>query len=279
MRPLHIGLLVVGAALAGGLAVKMTEPQPLPVAMNAPAAVAPVRTPAPAPPPQEVAPQPAKPTPMPDPPVSAPPPAYNEPAPRRAAIRINQPKSAPVPPAPVQPAAVQVAEVRTFPAPPYEPPPQPKAVILRPQRLRRHRRGHRWPFRRAALLCGPGRRSAVRIGESLSSDRNAGGDTFGASLADPLVVDGLVIAERGARVSGRVVNAQRAGRISGTSLIELDLAAVTTSDGQHVAISTAPWTKRGEGAALVGGGTALGAIISAGAWQLREPSPPPAENR
>jgi hypothetical protein len=32
MKPLHIGLLIVGAALAGGLAVKMTEVQPIPVA-------------------------------------------------------------------------------------------------------------------------------------------------------------------------------------------------------------------------------------------------------
>ena len=30
MKPLHIGLLVVGAALAGGLAVKMTQPPPIP---------------------------------------------------------------------------------------------------------------------------------------------------------------------------------------------------------------------------------------------------------
>ena len=32
MKPVHAGLLIVGAALAGGLAIEMTEPQPIPVA-------------------------------------------------------------------------------------------------------------------------------------------------------------------------------------------------------------------------------------------------------
>ena len=34
MKPLHVGLLIVGAALAGGLAVKMTELQPVAVASS-----------------------------------------------------------------------------------------------------------------------------------------------------------------------------------------------------------------------------------------------------
>ena len=108
----------------------------------------------------------------------------------------------------------------------------------------------------------------VRIDESLSSDRNAGGDTFEASLADPLVTDGLVIAERGAHVNGRVVNAQKAGHAGGNAFIELGLTGITTSDGQHIAVLTEPWTQRGdtfrgEDAAKIGGGAALGAIIGA----------------
>jgi hypothetical protein len=64
------------------------------------------------------------------------------------------------------------------------------------------------------------------------------GDTFLASLAEPLVVDGLVIAERGARVTGRVLDAQQA---------LCELATLATSDGQRVAISTGP-TRVGGGA-------------------------------
>jgi len=86
----------------------------------------------------------------------------------------------------------------------------------------------------------------IRLDESLSSDRTVTGGTFQASLAEPFVVDGLVIAERGARVTGRIVNSEKAR-------VELGLSSLATSDGQRVGISTDPWTK------LIGSGDALGA--------------------
>jgi hypothetical protein len=86
---------------------------------------------------------------------------------------------------------------------------------------------------------------AIRINEPISSDRAAGGDRFSASLADPLVVDGLVIAERGAAVSGLVVNAERAGQFNGTSSVVLGLGTITTADGQHITLATDRWSKRG----------------------------------
>jgi hypothetical protein len=86
----------------------------------------------------------------------------------------------------------------------------------------------------------------VRLDESLSSDKTLAGGIFQASLVEPLVVDGLAIAERGARVTGRIVS-------SANARVELGLATLATSDGQRVAISTDPWTK------LIGSGDALGA--------------------
>lgn len=108
----------------------------------------------------------------------------------------------------------------------------------------------------------------VRLNQSLSTERDFAGDTFRASLAEPFVVDGLVIAERGARVTGRIVESRRAGRLNGTSAIRLALTTLYTSDGQRVAISTDPWSKQGDSsagadAAKIGGGAALGAIIGA----------------
>lgn len=108
----------------------------------------------------------------------------------------------------------------------------------------------------------------VRLDQSVSTERDFAGDTFRASLAEPFVVDGLVIAERGARVTGRIVESRRAGRLNGTSAIRLALTALYTSDGQKVAISTDPWAKQGDSpvggdAAKIGGGAALGAIIGA----------------
>jgi len=229
MRPLHIGFLVVGAALAGGLAVKMTQP----VAMPAASAPAPVMQ-APAPQQQpEAIPQPAKPSPMPVlPPVLAPPPEY--------AIRKNKPILLPTP-APQQVARVEPVLPKPFPPPtPYNPPlsqPQPQAVAKPAPAPVATQPRH--------VTVPSGTAIAIRINEPISSDHSAGGDRFSASLADPLVVDGLVIAERGAPVSGLVVNAERAGQFNDTSSVVLGLGTITTADGQHITLATDRWSKRG----------------------------------
>jgi hypothetical protein len=109
---------------------------------------------------------------------------------------------------------------------------------------------------------------AVRLNEPISTDRAMPGDAFWASLAQPLIVDRLVIAERGARVSGRITSSERGGRVGGSAILTLALSTISTSDGQRVSISTDPWTRQGdssrnEDVAKIGGGAALGAIIGA----------------
>jgi len=94
------------------------------------------------------------------------------------------------------------------------------------------------------------------------------GDTFAATLDKELVVDGFVIAERGARVEGRVVGADRAGRVSGVATLSLELTRVRTSDGQNVALSTDSFAKRAaqshrKDAEMIGAGAAIGAVIGA----------------
>jgi hypothetical protein len=108
----------------------------------------------------------------------------------------------------------------------------------------------------------------VRLQDSISSDRYHPGDTFIAVLDQPLVVDGLVIAEKGARVEGKIVASQRAGRVQGLASVALELTRLNLSDGQHIEISTDTFTKmgpqsKGTDAAKIGGGAALGAIIGA----------------
>jgi hypothetical protein len=108
----------------------------------------------------------------------------------------------------------------------------------------------------------------VRLVEGLSSDRNQPGDLFTATLTDPVVANGYVIAERGARLEGKVVESQKAGKVKGLSSIGIVLTRLNTADGQHVPLRTDTFTKqgqesRGTDAAKVGGGAALGAIIGA----------------
>ena len=108
----------------------------------------------------------------------------------------------------------------------------------------------------------------VRLGETLSSDRNQPGDTFSGTLDQPIVIDGFEIAGRGARVQGKVLEAQQAGRVKGVSSLAVQLVKLHTSDGQDVAVSTERFDKEGEtskkqDAAKIGAGAAIGAAIGA----------------
>jgi hypothetical protein len=265
MKPVHAGLLIVGAALAGGLAIEMTEPQPIPVA-PAPVSIevkhaAPQAPPVPAP----VEPVPAKPSPWPPPNrvAAAPAPVYEEPARLQIAktpIRKDKPilaaKANPLianamppflPPVPYEPPAASVVppqpEARAEPAPRPEPKFSPRQVTV-----------------------PAGMTVQIRLNESLSSDRGAAGDTFDASLAEPLIIDGLVIAERGARAGGRIVDVQKAG---GTS-VALELTNLVTADGKKIAVSSDPWTKRG--GAGIGGATDVGTVVATRGKPVNIPS-------
>src|SRR5262249_57419898 len=85
----------------------------------------------------------------------------------------------------------------------------------------------------------------VRLGETLASDTSREGDTFLATLDQPLIADGFVIAEKGARAEGRVMEAAEAGRVRGMARLVIELTRVTLSDGQHVALRTVGFTQQG----------------------------------
>jgi hypothetical protein len=187
------------------------------------------------------------PEPAPPPPVSRPrrkvapswtPPQQSAPAPQQRAAAL------PEPPAPEPAGSSAPAPALAEPAPP-PPPPEPNRVTLLPGTL-----------------------ITVRLNERVSSDRHGPGDAFRAVLDEPLIVDGFVIAERGARVEGKVTAVNEAGRVKGTASLALELVSLQTSDGQRVEISTDPFERkapptRASDAAKVGVGAALGAAIGA----------------
>ena len=109
---------------------------------------------------------------------------------------------------------------------------------------------------------------STRLGETLSTDKQVAGDSFTGTLDRPLVVDGWVIAERGAQVEGRVIESEKAGRVKGVSSLSIHLIRLRTSDGQTVQIATDPFRKLGETSKAedvkkVGIGAGLGAVIGA----------------
>jgi len=276
-----VSAFVGGALIASGivyLAVKPEPVKPTPVTKPAVASVslpaaAPVQAPAPiateagrvTPAPVVRRPVPAlrprvheKPSPMP-PPVqreklavvarnlSAPPP-LESPAPFPNLAPAPQPPT-PVDPAPAAARAPTPPQVlqpeNTIPTPPAPEVRTPHTVILT-----------------------AGTTLAVRIGETISSARSRVGDSFLATLEHPLVIDGFIIAERGARLEGRVLETTQAGRATGSPHLTIELIKLATADRQQIRIRTVPYQKdaassTGSDVAKVGAGTVFGAAIGA----------------
>lgn len=108
----------------------------------------------------------------------------------------------------------------------------------------------------------------VRTTSTISTKSYQSGQTFVATLAEPIVVEDRVIAKRGAEVVGRVVNADPGGRVKGVASLTLTLASLETVDGEEIAIDTnnvgrqARTTKKKD-ATKIGIGAGIGAAIGA----------------
>ncbi len=122
----------------------------------------------------------------------------------------------------------------------------------------------------AHLTIKAGTYVTARINQTLSSDRNQPGDAFTATLVQPVVIDGVVVAQRGQLISGRVAEAQKAGRVEGVSKLGVQLTELTLVDGQQMPIQsqmlnrTGP-TSVGRDVGAIAGTTALGAAVGAAA--------------
>jgi len=294
MKPLQIGLLIAASALGGAVLVKITQHrQPLtsaptvaqaqtPASSAAPsAAAAPVVEPLP-PAPLPAAPEPAVPEPaVPEPAVESHPSPFAAPresrkpvrtytknatpapAPEAESARVAEPvqhPAAPTPPAAAAKPDVPKEPVVPTPAPQPVPPaqPEPEHVTPPPPALPEPQK----------VTLNAGTLIPVRLVDGLSTERNTPGDPFTATLDKELVVDGFVIAERGARVEGRVVASDRGGRVNGLSSIAVELSRLRLSDGQWVSLSTESFERHAEqthrdDATRVGAGAAIGAVIGA----------------
>ena len=122
-------------------------------------------------------------------------------------------KSVPPPPVAIAPPVQNVSL----------PPPVPEPKVIEPK-----------PAPSVTLAAGT--LLPVRIGQELSAARNQAGDSFSATLARPLVVDGWVIAESGARVEGHIEQ-------KNIQNLRISMVRVSTSDGQNVRIHAEPYLK------------------------------------
>jgi len=175
-----------------------------------------------------------------------------------------------------RPAAVAAAPAPSFPSAPV-PVPDPVPIMNAPVAETPRERSAPAPVAAPAPPPPPvpmkvtlkeGSVIAIRLGETLNSEKNQIGDAFTGSLAEAVVVDGMVIAERGARVSGKIVDAERAGRVKGVAVLQLALTEINTADNQRVAVLTDAFLTKGpdttkSDVAKVGIAAGIGAAIGA----------------
>lgn len=105
----------------------------------------------------------------------------------------------------------------------------------------------------------------ISLGQSLGSKTSQSGQSFLATVAQPVTVGGLLAIPKGSSVTGTVLIAKEKGKIKGEGQLSLTLRSITIN-GQSYQIQTGALdsTVKGKGkrtAVATGGGAAGGALI------------------
>jgi len=105
----------------------------------------------------------------------------------------------------------------------------------------------------------------VRMIDSIDSEIDKVGQTFTATLADPLVIEGLEVAARGSDLRGRITESESAGRVYGSAELRLELTQIVVN-GIPYAVTTAEYQEVGQGrggetASHMGKAAGVGALI------------------
>ena len=107
----------------------------------------------------------------------------------------------------------------------------------------------------------------VRMIDGVDSEVNRVGQTFAASLDEPVMINGETVIPRGADATVKLTDSKESGKLTGRTELTLDLMSVRVN-GRMVDINTETVSResssRGARTAKVAGGTAaVGAIIGA----------------
>ncbi len=108
---------------------------------------------------------------------------------------------------------------------------------------------------------------AVRLVDPIDSEKNQVGDTFHATLNNPITVDGDVVVPSGSDITGHLADVKSAGKFAGQSQVILQLDSIN-SGGSTYNIQTDQYKKQGSSrgkntAEKVGAGAGIGALIGA----------------
>ncbi|HKT12951.1 MAG TPA: hypothetical protein VJW77_14110 [Terriglobia bacterium] len=119
----------------------------------------------------------------------------------------------------------------------------------------------------AGILVPAGTHVVVRMIDGIDSNRNRVGDTFQASLDEPLIAESTQVAPKGTTVYGKLEQVKSAGRVQGQSELRLVLTGIVLN-GATYNIMTGQYEVQGKSrgrqtATRTGIGAVAGGIIGA----------------
>jgi hypothetical protein len=105
--------------------------------------------------------------------------------------------------------------------------------------------------------------------DPVNSERDNLGQTYRASVDQPVLINGQTVIPRGADAVATLIDAQKSGKIEGRTVLTLDLKTIAVNGRSYDIVTTgvpeASGSRGERSAKVIGGAAALGAIIGAAA--------------
>jgi hypothetical protein len=121
------------------------------------------------------------------------------------------------------------------------------------------------PASASSLTIPSGTVLKVRMIDGVDSETSQLGQTFQASLDDPIVVDGQTVVPRGADIVAKLVEDKQSGKISGRTELTLDLVSMRVNgkmiDLTTQEVTTSSGSRGAKSAKVIGGAAAVGAVL------------------
>jgi len=118
---------------------------------------------------------------------------------------------------------------------------------------------------RTSLSIPSGTVLKVRMIDSVDSETSQLGQTFQASLDDPIMVDGQTAVPRGADIVAKLVEDKQSGKITGRTELTLDLVSMRVNgrmvDLTTQEVTTSSGSRGAKSTKVIGGAAAVGAVL------------------
>jgi hypothetical protein len=146
-----------------------------------------------------------------------------------------------------------------------QPAPPPREEPRERQERPRIQRSDPDPAPASSLTIPSGTVIKVRMIDAVDSETSQLGQTFQASLDDPIVIEGQTVVPRGADIVAKLVEDKQSGKISGRTELTLDLVSMRVNgrmiDLTTQEVTTSSGSRGAKSAKVIGGAAAVGAVL------------------